>query len=131
MTCRRFQIGACTPTELQNLHLVIDHNAGRDEAVCKRPVHFTVHRDFRCQHSLGSAGLRFANTVIKSGKVGNQRRRGLLLLINLVFLVDQSEVIGECPQALGAPQHQITIRLERVVQSGNDAFLQDRAEIDQ
>src|SRR5215467_4535281 len=74
VTGSRLKIGAGAATELENLHILVNHNAGGNKTVRENPIHLLLHGEEGWRQVPPSAGLRFAQTEIRTAEIGNQLR---------------------------------------------------------
>ena len=127
----RFQVGSGLAVELHNLHLIVHHNAGWNKPVHQQMLHFPFYGKRSGQLAGELRVSRSDRQVIRVREVGSQPCRGLPLLVDLVFLVDQSEVVGKSSQVFRRSQHQVASGFQRVVQRGDNPPLQNWPQIDQ
>src|SRR2546430_7943227 len=126
-----FQKSTRPPVELDDFQLLVDHDAGGYVAVYQQALYLLPHSESRLGKLRRARVFGFPLGVIEPREGGDQARRRFLLLIDLVFLVDEREVIGKSTQAFRSAEHQITGRLEPVMHRGNDALLKNRPEINE
>ena len=117
--------------ELDDFQLLVDHDAGGYVAVYQQALYLLLHSEHRFGKIRRARLFGFPLRVIEPREVGDQPRRRLLLLIDLVLFVDEREMIGKRTHAFRSTEHQITGRLEPVMHRGNDALLKNRPEINE
>ena len=129
MSRRRLQVRACAPAELHDLHFVVHHNAGRHKTIHQHPFHFFLDAQAGLHSFRRLSPLGPARGIVTPGEISDQASGGTFFLIDLVFLIEQGEVIGKRAEIFRPAQEEIPPGVERVVQRRHHALLQDRAEI--
>src|SRR5207253_1336193 len=81
----RFQESTCPPVELDDFQLLVDHDAGGYVAVYQQALYLLLHSEHRFGKIRRARLFGFPLRVIEPREVGDQPRRRLLLLIDLVL----------------------------------------------
>ena len=130
---RRFEIGEGSASKLQDRHCFVDDHADRREPVDDDPVRLALHVERAPERRL--LFLRDPPARPLDRDVGREierraeRRR--LLPKQAILGVDGGEQVAVRADALGGPQKQEPVRIERVVQDRQHPLLERVVHVDQ